>query len=567
MSKKICKFSLKYKISITILVVALIPLVILGGSIIKMYDNAIKASSFRHIYKNVNNVTARADSVFSNAKLCAKYIELMLDEIEEENNKQAMQNFLDRSVGFFDGIESVVYVTEEKEIYSSNAKLAEAKGDEICQSPYMNQLVNTDGEIRLFDKIDDCMETKNPVVTMGKKVLERTTGETTGYLFINISGYYLVKTLDDTLCEYLIFDNQGKCIVDYTNINLKADYKVFEEAYQHPESWFYETDMDKYFCVRGTIEEYGWQVIGLTSFDIFNVNHGEFDKFVLLFCLVILALMGAIICVATILITKPLLKLKVGAEEIANGNLDVNLKLRTRDEIGELGAIFNKMAHKIKDLLQKVDEEAKKKREYELALVHEQVKPHFLYNSLDIVLVLIEMKREKEAARVVKKLAAYYKNSLSSSEDIIPIETEIKIIEDYLELLSVRYGDHFTYEICVEDAVKESYIPRLTLQPLVENAIYHGLRYQENWGNILVEAKADESTIIIKIIDDGIGMDEKKLEDIGQFAEKSKKHFGLYSVNQRLKLYYGEKASLKIESEYGVGTCITIEIPRGDMHD
>ena len=191
MSKKICKFSLKYKISITILVVALIPLVILGGSIIKMYDNAIKASSFRHIYKNVNNVTARADSVFSNAKLCAKYIELMLDEIEEENNKQAMQNFLDRSVGFFDGIESVVYVTEEKEIYSSDAKLTEAKGDEICQSPYMNQLVNTDGEIRLFDKIDDCI---NLEINVDLPVLTGPTTPiyTSPFVRVAISEYIFV---------------------------------------------------------------------------------------------------------------------------------------------------------------------------------------------------------------------------------------------------------------------------------------------------------------------------------------------------------------------------------------
>jgi len=271
---------------------------------------------------------------------------------------------------------------------------------------------------------------------------------------------------------------------------------------------------------------------------------------------------------ASILITKPLLKLKAGAEEIASGNFDVNLNFRTRDEIGELGEIFNEMTRKIKELLQKVDEEARKKREYELALLQEQVKPHFLYNSLDIVLVLIEMKREREAAHVVKKLAAYYRNSLSSSEDIISIETEIQIIEDYLELQSIRYGEKFTYEIYVDKEVKEVWIPKLTLQPLIENAIYHGLKYKENWGKILVEVRTLDQKIVIKVIDDGIGMKKEKLEEIIRGAEKAKKHFGLYSVNHRLKLYYGKHMAFKIDSEYGAGTCITIEIPKEDiLHD
>jgi len=218
-------------------------------------------------------------------------------------------------------------------------------------------------------------------------------------------------------------------------------------------------------------------------------------------------------------------------------------------------------------LLKRVDEEARKKREYELALLHEQIKPHFLYNTLDIIIVLIEMKREWEAAHVVKKLADYYKNSLSSSEEIILIETEIQIIEDYLELQNIRYGEMFSYEIYVDEEAKKERIPRLTLQPLIENAIYHGLKYKGNRGTIRVEARVAEEKVIIKITDDGIGIQEEKLKEIRRFAEKAEKHFGLYSVNHRLLLYYGENSGLQIESKYEEGTCITIEIPRGNKLD
>ena len=177
------------------------------------------------------------------------------------------------------------------------------------------------------------------------------------------------------------------------------------------------------------------------------------------------------------------------------------------------------------------------------------------------------MKREWEAARVVKKLANYYKNSLSSSEEIISLETEIQIIEDYLELQNIRYGEMFSYKICVDEEIVNARIPKLTLQPLIENAIYHGLKYREIKGNIQVEARREDDKVVIKVMDNGIGIREDKLQEIRTFTEKAEKHFGLYSVKHRLLLYYGTQAHLQIESEFEKGTCITIEIPREDCFD
>ena len=121
-------------------------------------------------------------------------------------------------------------------------------------------------------------------------------------------------------------------------------------------------------------------------------------------------------------------------------------------------------------------------------------------------------------------------------------------------------------KVSIVPAKKEK-IPRLTLQPLVENAIYHGLKYKENWGSIYVDVQAKEESIFIKVADDGIGMTEEKLNCIRSFTQKAEKHFGLYSVNHRLLLYYGEKSNLQIESKYEEGTCITIEMPRGNYFD
>ncbi len=572
MKKRLRDFSLKYKASMTILVVALIPLIVLATSIIMMFSDAIEERSRMHISENIRIMTSRISSVFVNANLCGNHILLNLNQIEDENIKQQItednkiHNLLNQSVLIFDGIESIVYVSAEERVYSTKVELLDNK-EEILNSTYKEQLLNANGKTRLFDKTDDCMEVNGSVVTMGKRVLHIITGETLGYLFVNIPGEYLVESVQNSVSYYLLFDNLGNSIVEHTGGTVLANKEICEAFYNHPDVNEQEYNDEKYLIARSTVPEYGWTVIGITNLNKFNVSRQELMSILVFVGLIVTFLMGAVVSGATALITKPLLKLKQGAEEIANGNLNVQFNFRTQDEIGKLGNIFNIMTLKIRELLKRVDEEARKKREYELALVQEQIKPHFLYNTLDIVIVLIEMKREWEAAHVVKKLADYYKNSLSSSEEIISIETEVQIIEDYLELQNIRYGEKFAYEIHVDEEAKMERIPRLTLQPLVENAIYHGLKYKEDWGSIRVDIRLQDKQIIIQVTDDGIGMKAEKLDEIRRFTEKAEKHFGLYSVNHRLILYYGEESGLQIESKYGEGTCITIEIPRGNNVD
>ncbi len=573
MKKHIRDFSLKYKAFIIILMVTLIPLIVLGISIIMLYSNAIEERSHQHISENIRIMTSRISGVFTNANLCGNHILLNLNQIEDENIKQQITednkiyNLLNQSVIIFDGIESIVYVTADKKIYSTNVELVRENKEKILNSSYMEQLLDANGRTRLFDKTEDCMEVNGSVVTMGKRLIHIITGETLGYLFVNIPGDYLVQSVQNSISYYLLFDNQGNSIVDHANSSLLNEKDFCEKLYRHSEVNECKYQGEKYLIARRIIPEYGWCVIGITNLNKFNVSHQELMGVGVSIGILITVLMGISIFAATALITKPLLKLKKGAEEIANGNLDVRFNFHTQDEIGKLGDIFNNMTLKIRELIKRVDGEARKKREYELALLQEQIKPHFLYNTLDIIIVLIEMKREWEAAHVVRKLADYYKNSLSSSEEIILIETEIQIIEDYLELQSIRYGEKFFYEIYVDEAAKKERIPRLTLQPLVENAIYHGLKYKENWGSIRVDVQVKEKHIIIKVADDGIGMKEERLNSIKSFTQKAEKHFGLYSVNHRLLLYYGEESSLQIESKYGEGTCITIEIPRGKCFD
>ncbi|WP_394925116.1 sensor histidine kinase [uncultured Robinsoniella sp.] len=192
--------------------------------------------------------------------------------------------------------------------------------------------------------------------------------------------------------------------------------------------------------------------------------------------------------------------------------------------------------------------------------VEKNKQAHFLYNSLDMIIKLSEMKKYRESQRVAKKLADYYRNTLSDSQEVIRLERELMIVEDYMELLQMRYYNLFTYRIKVRESdLKNRWVPKLILQPLIENAVYHGLKYKGEKGTIDLSVEAEGNRIIIKIIDNGVGMPKHVLEAY-RLGEKIDNHFGIYSVNHRIKLFYGESYGLSF-ADVSEGTTAILSLP------
>ncbi len=561
--------SLKYKIAFMTLVVAVIPLLIFGVTISMLYNHAFEERSNRHIQENLNVMADRLESVFSDGVLYSNYLTLNLNRIDNDKSLRQVdrdnmiKSTLNQAILIFDGIDSIVFISKEDVMYSTNYSLFEHK-EEMMASSYRSRLDTTKiGKTVLFDLESDCMKRAEgkPVITMGKMITSIAYGETLGYLFINIDINQLEKSIQNEISYYLLFDSNGTCITGIQDEKMTNDLNIREEIYSEAETQSVIYEGDKYLIVRDSLKGYHWTLIGITNLSDYNVSATEIFRTLLLAGAVTTILLMILSMMLTGLLTKPLRQLKEGAEKIADGNMDVEFHFKTGDEIGRMGNIFNYMTGKIAELLKKVDYEARKKREYELALVQEQVKPHFLYNTLDIIIMLIEMNKTREAQRVTRKLADYYKNSLSSSEEIISLERELRIVEDYLDLQLMRYEDKFSYEILSDSNLEQVMVPKMTFQPLVENAIYHGLKYKENWGTIIIRAWEEGEDILLIVEDNGIGMEKEVLANMISLKEKPENHFGVYSVNHRLKLYYGEDYGIQVESRYGEGTKITIKIP------
>lgn len=266
-------------------------------------------------------------------------------------------------------------------------------------------------------------------------------------------------------------------------------------------------------------------------------------------------------------IQAPLNSLITMAQELSQGHLNYRAELPETPELSLLTESLNKMAD---ELNRSLEENALKQyhlAQSEVRVLQAQITPHFVYNSLDAILSLIEQERYQETTEMTYALSDFFRISLSKGQDWISVATEMRHVTDYLVILQIRYGDLLTYEIDVPENLKQYKILKMILQPLIENAVYHGTKFIRRVGKISVAVKEEQNNLIFTITDNGIGIPAEKLQAIQtELAEGIDSDFssgyGLYNVHKRLLLYYGRDAGVKIESVYRQGTQVTVTVPK-----
>jgi two-component system sensor histidine kinase YesM len=238
------------------------------------------------------------------------------------------------------------------------------------------------------------------------------------------------------------------------------------------------------------------------------------------------------------------------------------------DEITELGMSFNIMIGRIRELLDAKLQEQENLKKAELRALQAQINPHFLYNTLDTIIWMTESKKTDDVIKVVSALSSFFRLSLSKGRDWITVGEELERTRSYLTIQKMRYRDIMDYEILADERVLDNTVLKLVLQPLVENALYHGLKNKREGGTITVRAeRKNEHQVLLQVEDNGIGIPPETLARINTALDDDSAEprpdsgFGLANVNQRIKLYYGRQYGLALSSEYQRGTCATIVIP------
>lgn len=318
-----------------------------------------------------------------------------------------------------------------------------------------------------------------------------------------------------------------------------------------------------------------WTVISCQPLDSLLIGQKILNKWILV--------IGTVACLVALFISyiiarslsRPIMELASTIHDAAEGNLSQKANRQSAGEIEILYEGFNNLMNAVNWLLRRVYQEQEEKSEYQFHLIQAQIKPHFLYNTLEMIKSLIDLEKGETASQCISAMASFYRLSLNRGNDIISVYDEVKLSQQYMYLQKLRYIEYLDYRFNIPEELTKYQLPKMTLQPILENSIYHGIKEKQEEGIVEIELTEHGDSLRFVIVDNGIGMTKEMLSHLQQTIKSSSdleesespKSFGMASVNRRLKLLYGENYSFVIESEYGEFTKVTILIPKNIPED
>lgn len=314
-----------------------------------------------------------------------------------------------------------------------------------------------------------------------------------------------------------------------------------------------------------TVNQTRWRIVGVIFMDEVMAPLYAFRRYLAAISLLMLILTVIIITIISNRISKPLRELEGAMSAVQRGNFSPTIPDVGYSEIRSLSRSFSMMVSKIDDLMRQVRITEKIKRQRELDALQAKIHPHFLYNTLDSVIWLAESGDSKGVVKLVSALASLFRISIAKGHDTITLREEFMHVESYLQIQSIRYKDKFTYSMELPEELENSPTIKLIIQPIVENSIYHGIKYLQECGLITIKAEGSEGKIKITVSDNGVGMDEKTLSSLLSSTavhSSSGNGIGLANIDERIRLSYGEEYGLSIVSELDIGTTVTITIPQ-----
>lgn len=413
-------------------------------------------------------------------------------------------------------------------------------------------------------KIDSDVPIQGSGYYFAKQYIDIDTGKKLGYVILKADDVF--EDMDHENSDRLIylFDPSGYLIhsSDEEAVRLRD-----ENPSVNPESSYSfhlkESLLNRRFHRRQTINVMelagGWELISVVSM------RNELKQLNQSIILILLASSFAAVLIYIVIyllvkrIIQPIQTLSIHMEQ-SHGKLLVPIEIPVqKDEVGVLVVHFNEMAKDNHELVQMLLEEKKQQEQLKLSLLQSQIKPHFLYNTLDTIYCLVIMGKKEEGSRMTKLLSDYYRHVLSNGMDWVLLSEEVKQTEEYLEIQKIRYRDTLEFSICVNDNVENIKMPKLTLQPLVENAIYHGIKPLGKKGHLHLKISQENQFVFIRIIDDGVGFSLRKFEESITTDCSTTGSFGLRNVVDRLKIYYNHNCWISLES-CDKGTCLLIKI-------
>ena len=574
--------SLRTRMVLSNIVVALIPFLIF--SIVSGFvflDHAQKTAE-EHSVQLIHQVSNSMDVYVETIEKMVNYIQLELQDTPFFTMESEGASGWDSETAYIRSVlENVanshrevagIFIATKEDLYVSTGM------SRISRDPFQNErwyleAAENPEEIQLISVVTGRNIVTNrsysidDVFSLAKAVQDPETGEVLGVILLDIRHDIIQSSINGvTIGEkgfVFVMDQEDNIV--YTPVN-GIVYRVNPKWVKAMEPMSVQIQGGSY-QIRSELSPYtGWRTVGVFSMD--EVMSSVNTIVYILFTCVIISLVLVVIVSFKFsrTLTNPIFKLKRLMKQAESGDLTVRFNFQHNDEIGELGQSFNHMIARIDQLIQMVYVEQENKRTAEMKSLQEQIKPHFLYNTLDTISWMARDYDAEDIVRLVDALTNMFRIGLSHGKDIITVKEEITHVSNYLYIQKIRYKDKLNSVIHVDESLYAVEVPKLILQPLVENAIYHGVKAKRGGGTITITGVPEGENLVFTVQDDGAGMLQEKVEELNRrMSERSvldeKKSFGLFYIRERIQLCYGKGYGVHVESTLGEGTRVTITLP------
>jgi Predicted signal transduction protein with a C-terminal ATPase domain len=408
------------------------------------------------------------------------------------------------------------------------------------------------------------------VISISKAILNPDTGDVTGVMVIDLNYSYI-----ENICENAQLGKNGYIYLIDRDRNIifhPQQQLIYSGIKSEPFDEILRQDAGQtYLGDRGTDKIYiqndsaltGWRSVGVVNTNELIKDKRGIVNFYVFLAGVAIIFASIIALIISTTMTRPIKMLENTMHKVEEGDFDVQSEIAPDNEIGHLSKTFNVMISKIKLLMAEALSTEKEKRKNEIKALQAQINPHFLYNTLDTIIWLSADGKNEEVVEVTSALAGLFRTSVSEGENLVPLSVEIENIRSYLTIQKMRYQDKLSYRIEIPDRLLAAKTPKLILQPIVENAVYHGIKMSPTGGEIAITACESGGVLTVTVQDSGVGMSAEQMDSL--FTEDKKDHagmgIGVINVNNRIKLCFGEEYGLRYSSEQGMGTRADILLP------
>lgn len=406
-------------------------------------------------------------------------------------------------------------------------------------------------------------------IQMIKMVKDLQTYKPIGYIRFGLKRNYIEK-----MAKNINFGSDGSVVIFDENLNkisgIAHDSALSKLLKEKPSTgnFSYSEGKNEYTAVHIHSDSTGWTTVGVIPLRYINKDLAGIQYLtVIIIVLTIIIGVAVSVIIAQSLIL-PLENTVNALEKFSRGDFAVRLKENRCDEIGKLNRIFNKAIKEINELMQKVTQSEILNKEMEFKTLQSQMNPHFLYNTLDAINWLAFKEKQTEICNLVAAISSLIRASISNKKSIITIEQELDYVKNYIYIQHIRYKDRFDIIYDIDESLLKQAVPKLIIQPIVENAIIHGIENSKNKNLLYISVKRENECIIIIVKDTGIGMTDEKVsellkEPLNAEGDEQKAHtnLGLYAVHKRIQLMYGDLYGLTVQSQAGEGTTVILHIP------